>query len=300
MKEFKLMTFGTLLIFVFLVIGGIVAFVRGGKLVRVFGWVMLLPILSIAFLFLAMTLPVIGRATADANHRPVKVAYQPPANWTIVENGNAIAVAGSSVATTQKSVDTAEKSGKLWADDFAKFVNENPECHWLLAQSPEPCVSAEEAMQSALNQAAAQLAAQFPSGATPVWRFWPASRISMPGEEPLATKILPHLESSGVIRDRFVQKFGRPYGDVWRASLLIDASPKKILDLDHAINAVFSNEMRSWSAMIFSTLGLLAAIIGVYYLMDAITKGYFKTRLRIVCVSLGIIGVFLLLFAWSS
>jgi hypothetical protein len=112
---------------------------------------------------------------------------------------------------------------------------------------------------------------------------------------------LENLEASGIIQDRFFQEFKRPYGSVWRVSLLIDASPKSISKLTNRIDTAVWQKTGTWGTTILSVLGLLASIIGIYYLMDAITKGYFKTRLRILAVSLAIIGVFiLLLFTHSS
>jgi hypothetical protein len=70
--------------------------------------------------------------------------------------------------------------------------------------------------------------------------------------------------------------------------------------LNKAITKEMTGAKRDLRNMIFSTLGLLTLIIGVYYLMDAVTKGYFKTRLRVITVLIAIVGVFILLFTWGG
>lgn len=245
------------LMFIFLILIGvcIIIFVKGGMIGRILGCILILPLVS---LILAIFVPALSRVTPGTTIRPSSVTYQTPAEWVISEDG---------------------KSIKPWAEDFAKFVNENPQHHWLLAQSPEPCLSVDEAMQKALNQAASQVVS--------------ITGFSVPGAD--ESMVLKHLEGCGLIQDRFVQKFSRPYGDVWRASLLVDASSKNMDRLNKAITKEMTGAKRDLRNMIFSTLGLLAVIIGVYYLVDAVTRGYFKTRLRIIAVSFAVIGVFLLL-----
>jgi hypothetical protein len=266
-------------VLVLCLIGGcLIAFSKGKAFRIILGGILILPLIFVG-------LAIFSHPSVHVSPpRSAPIAYQPPGNWTNVEDEKSITVSGESVATTRGSALVEEKTSKLWVEDFPKFVNENPQHNWLLAQSPEPCLSVDEAMQRALSQAASQVVS--------------TTGFSVHGaDQPM---VLKHLEDCGLIQDRFVQKFSRPYGDVWRASLLIDASPKNMDRLNKAITEELTGTKRELRNMIFSTLGLLAVIIGVYYLMDAVTRGYFKTRLRIITVLMAIVGVFLLLFTWGG
>jgi hypothetical protein len=283
-KEFDMIASPLILLFVLILIA-VVKSAKGGNVGRILVWILIIPVIMA---ILAFFFPVIQKVAPSSVVQPPPVAYQPPANWVNSDSGHIAAMANhvmenNMIPTTQSTTQPAATTGKPWVDDFARFLNENPNHSWLLAQSPSPCVSQDEAVTSALNHAALQLIP-----------FVHSQRKSKPYGSS-QQMIIENLESSGVIRDRFFQEFKRPYGNVWRASLLIDSSPNSISILTDRIDRAVWQKTGNWRTTILSAIGFLLVVCGIYYLMDAITKGYFKTRLRIITISLAILGIFLLL-----
>jgi hypothetical protein len=182
---------------------------------------------------------------------------------------------------------------KPWADDWAAFLNREPAKHkWVLAASQRPCISEQEADVYARNAAAQSL--------------WPAvreqMRVNAIGKQVIRVTqdfVVQQIQSSmnqdvGVA-DQFVQGFDRPYGRVWKKSLLIDATPTTIDKLARKISLAARQDLaqrnaeswRTWG----STGGLVVVILLLYFFVNAVTKGYFVWRLRAVALLLAIVGL---------
>jgi hypothetical protein len=184
---------------------------------------------------------------------------------------------------------------KPWADDWTLFKNANSSKRYLIASSPEPCASEQEAIDSARDQAVELLfpivnatmsanAAQS-SDVIRVSKAWIRDRIKY-SVQSNASKVL--------VADQFVQRFERPYGDVWQASILLDASQPNIQLLNQSYNRTatvqYSNKAKTWSAM-----GGIAIVIGLLYaFINAVTRGYFMWRLRAFAILAAIAGVLVL------
>lgn len=90
--------------------------------------------------------------------------------------------------------------------------------------------------------------------------------------------------------DRFAEKFDRPYGQVWTEAVLVDLSPDKLnpaldryrQDLQHNRNQVRSH----WVGLAAITLLVLFG----YTLSNAITRGYFTGRLRMMALLVVALG----------
>jgi hypothetical protein len=182
---------------------------------------------------------------------------------------------------------------KPWADDWAAFVNREPAKHkCILASSPRPCISEQEADVYARNAAAQAL--------------WPAVRDQMHvnaigkqvikvTQDFVVQQIQASLNQDVGVADQFVQRFDRPYGRVWKKSLLIDATPATIDKLARKISLAARQDLaqrraeswRTWG----STGGLVVVILLLYFFVNAVTKGYFVWRLRAVALLLAIVGL---------
>ena len=195
---------------------------------------------------------------------------------------------------------TARFVEKPWADDFSSFTNANSKTRWLTAQSPSPGTSADEAISSARRATRPELhqLVETELNARAARAGGPRIHVS---DEWLAQRVLNSLQlpsNDGIlIKDTFVQKFSRPYGDVWQAAVLIDASPKVIGQLadsyTRAANARSSSRNKGFAAM-----AGIAAVIGLLYLfLNAVTRGYFMWRLRAVAILAAIAGVLVLFVA---
>lgn len=177
---------------------------------------------------------------------------------------------------------------KPWVDDFAGFSSRHAGQAWVLAVSRTPAVSAGEAERKAIDDAVEQLEPRVRDrmsfGASPVLR--PVLQRTIRGG----------LESAGVIADRFVQRFERPYGEIWQVALLIDASPRRIAVLADRCDRERAIQERTQGRTALSIAGLVALVCVVYIFLNSVTKGYFVWSLRAAALAILAGGIFLVLF----
>lgn len=210
------------------------------------------------------------------------------------------------VTVTAKGKDVALSASakfveKPWADDWTLFRNANSAKRYLKADSSGPCASETEAIASARKAAVEQLlplvrntmnanAKQISGEKVIVTQEWIRERLKY-SVESNASKVL--------VADTFVQRFQRPYGDVWQASILIDASQPNIQVLNQSYNRTATAQFGR-RAVALSAVGGIAIVIGLLYaFINAVTRGYFMWRLRAVAILAAIAGV-LVLFAASA
>jgi len=188
---------------------------------------------------------------------------------------------------------SAEFDEKVWNDDFARFVNRNPEGRWYLAQSRSPATTVREAEELAFEDAARQLLPYFRSEVHTRCRLEATDAVLM-------EVILAALRRGLLIHDRFVQRMDRPYGQVWREMLLVNAQQKDVLHSIGLGSALFerSPAAEAWhKARVtrFSAVGMAVLIVAVYLFLNAATKGYYAWSLRIAAAVLALAGVALVL-----
>ena len=189
---------------------------------------------------------------------------------------------------------------KPWAADFSGFVGGSPAGrHWILAQSDMSLISPQEAERAALRDAAERLLdpvyqsvrRQMASGRLP--------RHAMPRSDVWLPTIEAELQNEGLISDRFVQRFSRPYANLWRESLLIDASPPAVERLAHqvAVQAAAWRMMRveHGVTIALSMAGVVLLVILGYLLSNSATKGYYAWPLRLSAGGLMAAGTVLVL-----
>ena len=187
---------------------------------------------------------------------------------------------------------------KPWADDWNLYRNSQPSKRWLHADAGGLYESESEALAAARRAAVDALvpimketmnanAARSRQPAIPVSDDWVRQRLRSSVTRNTHGILIP---------DQFVQKFSRPYGDVWHAQLLIDASTKNLQDLNRAYNDVadaqFGRKASVWGAL----GGLTVVIMLLYAFLNAATKGYFVWRLRVLALA-GVIAGVLVVFA---
>ena len=108
-------------------------------------------------------------------------------------------------------------------------------------------------------------------------------------------RIVAHLPE--VITDRFVQRFQRPFGDVWQVWILVDRSQMAervthpIAMEGHSNRAVATSEHRVWATHILSLVGIVVVILAAYLFLNAAPRGYYAWALRIAAAVLALIGV---------
>jgi hypothetical protein len=197
---------------------------------------------------------------------------------------------------------TARFVEKPWADDWNLYRNSEPDKRWMLAESTQLYANEAEAMDSAQRRAVELLA--------PLVKESMSAKAKRSGREIIRVTdewvrkaILSSVQrnhDNQLIPDQFVQKFDRPYGEVWKASLLIDASQKTMDSLVASYNALANAERnveRKSKVTGFSAIGGMALVVVLLYaFLNSATKGYFAWRLRALALLAVIAGV-LVVFA---
>ena len=177
---------------------------------------------------------------------------------------------------------------KPWAANFARFMGESSKS-WILAESRSLAPSMVEAEQTALDDAAAQLLARLRDSierGIAAGQFAPGAR---PVHGELRQLIVAELRRGNLLTDRFTQRFRRPYGDVWKQSMLVDCSPAGVDKVAGSIMAQTAgqrNVARSrWVRTATSIGGLAVLIFVVYLVLNAATKGYYVWVLRLAAIA---------------
>jgi hypothetical protein len=172
---------------------------------------------------------------------------------------------------------------KPWADDPASFLNTTGTRNWVVGRSTGPCLSSKEAMQEACADASQQLVNllgdQLPADADWHW---------------LQHRLTSELSSGRLIEDRAVAVEHKPYGDIWSAAVLVDGSSGQLHRLAAEYSRILGDRRVTRSRQLLSVAGLWMAVLATYALLNWLTKGYFRGRLRLTSAALllvvGLIG----------
>jgi hypothetical protein len=163
-------------------------------------------------------------------------------------------------------------AAKLWMMDFPAFVNDHPGGRWIVGQSTEPALSAEEAESTAETDAAGKIA-----------------DILSSDSESRAT-IVASLRNW--ITDRQVDSTEHPYGTIWHAAILIDANGGKLDDLSKQIQFAQRRQHLHTALTAAVSAAWLTAVGLCYLLINWMTRGYFRARLVMASLILILVGIF--------
>lgn len=157
-------------------------------------------------------------------------------------------------------------SSKEWIDDMAAFRMDHPG-NWIVGRSADPCLSEAEAQQAARADAAQKVFSLLPTrlrNAVALKRFLKAG-----------------IAARELQVDSLAERFDRPYGTVWTESVLLDVSPQKLDPLISRYERALRNRQHLLAVMRIGGLSLVGAAWLMYIFLNAVTKGYFTTRLRL-------------------
>lgn len=195
-------------------------------------------------------------------------------------------ITGSLKAAVQGEAGEAEVLtefiNKPWVAHFDQFVSANPGRNLLLARSHRFAASTEAAFVLAEEQGADGIA-----------------QMLMPLVHQNGVRLIPDIEiqtrntvrwliNSGVfVKDRFVQRLSRPYGDVYRAAILFEVKPDQLETLKGEIYTISRSRQREQQASV-SFIGGAVVIFGVVTLLclflNHATRGYYRARLSAACL----------------
>ncbi len=166
-------------------------------------------------------------------------------------------------------------------ENFARRIH--PNNTWLIGYSQTACSDPAEARSQAIDDAALRIAKNFGSDIT--FDKSDISRLSL-------------------IKDTYTQKLRGSQGDIYRTAVLISGQTSVIsnnltalrnshtqqvtTEQVHRQNSILSG----WASIAI----LVAAIFLSYFLLDFVTKGYYKGRLVLVLIALAVLGIIAIVF----
>jgi (2Fe-2S) ferredoxin len=167
---------------------------------------------------------------------------------------------------------TAAYIDKPWVSNFAGFLARTPG-HWLVAHSDSdrPATSPAEAAEQARGAAVDQVTPMVMARMRNVRRYDAGS---------VRRIVERHLAGDRLVRDRFPQKFERPYGSLYREALLIDSSDEQLDPLARTVRASLDAERQSRLGGLASAAAVLLVTYALYRFANAFTRGYFTWSLR--------------------
>jgi hypothetical protein len=168
----------------------------------------------------------------------------------------------------------ATTQAKPWVDDFPAFVNATAgKQDWIVGRSTMPCVTEDEAFQAATRDAGEQLLARLRPQLSP--------RSYEPDSEAwLQRRLARELVIGRLVSDRYVARVQRPFGELWSESVLVDASSSRVGAIARDYDAWMRGRSDTRRGAAASVVGLSLAILLIYAVVNAITRGYFRGRLR--------------------
>jgi hypothetical protein len=165
------------------------------------------------------------------------------------------------------------EAAKPWVDDFARFANSSRDKTWIVGHSTMPCLSEGEAFDAACRDGSAQILA----------RLQPrlARAYGAESEAWLMRRLGQELSAGGaLVADRFVSRVRRPYGDIWSEAILVDASNARLSNIASEHSVWLRNRQHARRSAAASIVGMSLAILLIYAVVNAVTKGYFRGYLR--------------------
>ena len=163
-------------------------------------------------------------------------------------------------------------AAKLWTTDFPAFVNDHPSGHWIVGQSTEPALSAEEAESTAEADAAGKI----------------ADILNCDNES--QAMIVASL--GDWIVDRQIDSTQHPYGTIWHTAILIDAKGGKLDGLSKQIQFAQHRQHLHTAFLGAVSAAWLTAVGLCYLLINWMTRGYFRGRLVMSSLILILVGIF--------
>jgi hypothetical protein len=171
------------------------------------------------------------------------------------------------------------RPSKPWLDDFAAFTRENSG-DWFVGRCHDPYLSEAEAHAAALDDAM-----------NAVYRL--ACQQIKGDPAALRRYVADHLNPADLLADKLTEHFDRPYGAVWTESVLLHASPQQINSYLSGYQNIQRAQGKRLAMLRMTAVGLAAAAWLMYIFLNAVTRGYFTTRLRLGAVAVTVVAVLL-------
>jgi len=194
-----------------------------------------------------------------------------------------------------QSTSQVQIANEPWCEDFDRWSAQRPGNTWLTAHSGQLCSTREEAMKQALRKVAVKIQRRIAPD-LPHQQPHLDALFTSPDAVWLNMKIVSELRGGTFQKRTFCQRLHRPYGDLWRCAILVDASPDRLTYVKGEYLDHLQSWRTSWMRTLLSAAGLLAVIFVVYLFLNAATKGYYVWSIRAAAIVLAAAGIGFVLF----
>jgi len=86
------------------------------------------------------------------------------------------------------------------------------------------------------------------------------------------------------VRDRFVQRFPREYGEIWSEQVLVEVPAIYLASASDEYQLMVNQHEHRVHRTVVSAAIVLATIVTAYLLLNTMTLSYFSGRLRVVAI----------------
>ena len=205
----------------------------------------------------------------QAAARASRASSSPPASGTVT-----LTAIGAGDAPGVTALDSTRYVDKPWLSDFAGFVARNPDGRWIVGRTHalRPAASAADAARDARASAAEEVMRLVRARVHP-----DASRENGRLRAAVESAL---VSGDRLVVDRFPQTFERPYGNLYREAVLVDASDAKLAPLAAQLEWSVRQHRESRLKTVLSAAGVLLVTYALYRFANAFTRGYFTWSLR--------------------
>jgi hypothetical protein len=166
----------------------------------------------------------------------------------------------------------ARAEAKPWVEDFAAFASSSGAKQWIVGRADAPCLSEAESFQAASRDACGQLLARL--------RERLPRTDDVRNEGWLRRRLAQELSAGSLVADRSVSLVRRPYGEIWSEAILVDASGERLSKIERDYSMWLNKQQQAKRGTAASIAGLSLVILIIYSGLNAVTRGYFRGRLR--------------------
>lgn len=185
---------------------------------------------------------------------------------------------GPDAAATLREMTHAATPEKSWVREGGD--QSDADAKLIVGRTRKPAVNEKEALHEARQDVEGRVLAAVDDAIHP---------------SPLDEKVLRRRVASDVAAGRFEidrvgETFERPYGQVWTETVLVDLSPNKLNPIIAEYRHELQNNRNRVRAHWVGLVAITVMVLFGYTLSDAITRGYFTGRLRMMALLIVALG----------
>ncbi|HRK30966.1 MAG TPA: hypothetical protein PLD59_07785 [Tepidisphaeraceae bacterium] len=157
-------------------------------------------------------------------------------------------------------------------------------------ESTSPGASEADAINQAIDEAAQTLAPIVRDRAQLLLKKQHLLPTAPPSIEAMRGLLAEALRDGGVIIDSSAKKHARPYGDVYYATLSLDVTPNWLNQTARRAAGLAARDRHRDFVLFGGAAGMIATVSILYLAANALTKGYYRNRLRFTAICALIAG----------